>query len=84
MSMPTKRTDHLVSRCDDRMKGKRSAVTRSSRITKGRVIETAFLVPRLPAETKTNGVVGFIYVIDRPQGSCGVCDIPEVLRGGAE
>ena len=25
-----------------------------------------------------------IYVIDRPQGSCGVWDIPKVLRGGAE
>ena len=24
------------------------------------------------------------YVIDRPQGSCGVWDIPKVLRGGAE
>ena len=22
--------------------------------------------------------------VDRPQGSCGVCDIPEVLRGGTE
>ena len=66
MSMPTKRADHLVqvSRCDDRMKGKRSAVTRSSRITKGGVIETAFLVPRLPAETKTNGG-GRFYLCDR-------------------
>ena len=25
-----------------------------------------------------------IYVIDRPLGSSGVCDIPEVLRGEAE
>ena len=24
-----------------------------------------------------------IFVIDRPQGSCGVCDIPEVLRDEA-
>ena len=24
------------------------------------------------------------YVIDRPQGSCGVWDIPKALRGGAE
>ena len=23
-------------------------------------------------------------VIDRPRGSCGVCELPEVLRGGAE
>ena len=23
-----------------------------------------------------------MYVIDRPQGSCDVCDIPKVLRGG--
>ena len=27
---------------------------------------------------------GPIIVIDRPQGSCGVCDIPEVLRSGAD
>ena len=26
----------------------------------------------------------YIYVIDRHQGSCGVWDIPMVLRGGAE
>ena len=26
----------------------------------------------------------FLLVIDRLQGSCGVCDMPEVLRGGAE
>ena len=25
-----------------------------------------------------------MYVIDRLQGSCGVWDIPKVLRGGAE
>ena len=24
------------------------------------------------------------YEIDRHQGSCGVCDVPKVLRGGAE
>ena len=26
----------------------------------------------------------YVYVIDRPQGSCGVWDIPKVLRGEAE
>ena len=24
------------------------------------------------------------HVIDRPQGSCGVCDLLEVLQGGAK
>ena len=29
-------------------------------------------------------VLLIVYVIDRPQGSCGVWDIPKVLRGEAE
>ena len=45
---------------------------------------TMSLLFEVSAENNDKWVGGLVYVVDRSQGSCGVCDIPEVLRGGAE
>ena len=45
--------------------------------------------PRCQSSVAVSGqqyiqIYTYMYVIDRPQGSCGVWDIPKVLRGVAE
>ena len=37
-----------------------------------------------PLKERSGRLTGMVYVIIRPQGNCGACDVPEVLGGEAE
>ena len=74
---------------------KREMPTRHNRRTKWKIGEIKSRPSRdskcpstsLPVGLNRFSILPFAqmgYVIDRPQGSCGVWDIPKVLRGGAE
>ena len=43
-----------------------------------------WVTPLVLGSLENKGLKSVGYVIDRPQGSCGVWDIPKVLRGEAE